>query len=523
MKSRMFKTLRFGVLFLSLTAIGPAAFADSVTVFSTDFNSGAPPEFSGVITTEGVQGYAGLGTCLNVFDGDFLRNTSGTPPLKSTLTLTGLPPHMSISLGFLLAIIDSWDGIACFAGTDTFSVRVDGSLVFSEVFENGCGTQSYVPPPGVELARSQFLGFNPGYLDSAYNMGLDPVFQNIPHTAGTLTVEWFAGGPDFTGGDDESWAIDNVEVILDDNVVPPVANDAVKDFSITSNPNGVWSYGWLSSLGSPLNLYTVTDSTTFSGLSAWLETGMTMYAAPLVGHNDTQTTLCYLSFCVPPGYLQLHPGVNDEVSLVRWTAPTSGRFCVQGAVEGLDRFPGGTGFYEVLNSNTILFSATIDSYQSPVFFHHVLTVSAGYTVDFAVDFGQDGNYFNDSTGIQFKVTKETSIAIDIDIKPGTFPNSINPRSRGVIPVAILTTDTFDATTVDPLSVRFGPSGAIEAHGRGHIEDVDGDGDLDLVLHFRTQDTGIVCGDTSASLTGETFGGQMIEGSDSIRTVGCHSR
>ncbi len=233
-KSRMFNTLRFGVLFLSLTAIGPAALADSVTVFSTDFNSGAPPEFSGVITTEGVQGYAGLGTGPNVFDGDFLRNTSGTPPLKSTLTLTGLPPHTSISLGFLLAIIDSWDGIGCFAGTDTFSVRVDGSLVFSEVFENGCGTQSYVPPPGVELARSQFLGFNPDYLDSAYNMGLDPVFQNIPHTAGTLTVEWFAGGRDFTGGDDESWAIDNVEVIL---------NTFYRDVILGDNPIMYWRLG----------------------------------------------------------------------------------------------------------------------------------------------------------------------------------------------------------------------------------------------------------------------------------------
>jgi hypothetical protein len=53
-----------------------------------------------------------------------------------------------------------------------------------------------------------------------------------------------------------------------------------------------------------------------------------------------------------------------------------------------------------------------------------------------------------------------------------------------------------------------------------LEDVDGDGDTDMILHFKTQDTSIVCGDTSASLTGETFGGQAIEGSDSIKAVGC---
>jgi hypothetical protein len=113
------------------------------------------------------------------------------------------------------------------------------------------------------------------------------------------------------------------------------------------------------------------------------------------------------------------------------------------------------------------------------------------------------------------------IPVAIDIKPGSSPNAINPKSNGVIPVAILTTDTFDATTVDPLTVEFGPGGATEAHGRGHIEDVNHDGEPDLVFHFRTQETGIQCGDTSASLTGETFDGDAIEGTDVIKTVECN--
>lgn len=110
--------------------------------------------------------------------------------------------------------------------------------------------------------------------------------------------------------------------------------------------------------------------------------------------------------------------------------------------------------------------------------------------------------------------------VAIDIKPGSFPNSINPGSRGVIPVAILSDGTFDATTVQPATVRFGPTGTEAAAVHSALEDVDHDGKLDLILHFRTQATGIACGTTSGSLTGTTIGGQAIHGSDSIRTVGC---
>ena len=74
--------------------------------------------------------------------------------------------------------------------------------------------------------------------------------------------------------------------------------------------------------------------------------------------------------------------------------------------------------------------------------------------------------------------------------------------------------------MSPITVQFGPAGASPQHELGHLEDVDNDGDLDLVLHFRSQATGIQCGDTEASLIGETFDGQPIQGADSIVTVGC---
>jgi parallel beta-helix repeat protein len=136
-----------------------------------------------------------------------------------------------------------------------------------------------------------------------------------------------------------------------------------------------------------------------------------------------------------------------------------------------------------------------------------------------LDGDSDGLLVVDMGADELAATRGPTVVV-LDIKPGAIPNNINVRSNGVIPVAILTTDAFDATTVDPLSVRFGPQGAMETHRRGHFEDVNGDNRLDLVLHFTTLKTGIKCGDASALLTGMTVDGLMIEGADSIVTVGC---
>ena len=117
------------------------------------------------------------------------------------------------------------------------------------------------------------------------------------------------------------------------------------------------------------------------------------------------------------------------------------------------------------------------------------------------------------------------IDVEIDIKPGSDPNSINPQSRGVIPVAILTTDTFDAAAVNCDTLVFGPGGASPPSPgasavKCNAEDVNDDGSLDLVAHFVQKDTGIACGDTYADLTGETFDGSQVYGTDSIRVVPC---
>ncbi len=133
---------------------------------------------------------------------------------------------------------------------------------------------------------------------------------------------------------------------------------------------------------------------------------------------------------------------------------------------------------------------------------------------------RDGTW-GDGTGFAYDLFFGV-LSVGIDIKPGSDPNSINLSSAGVIPVAILSSASFDATTVDPDKV-FLAGAKVKMVGKGNKflcseEDVNGDTLVDLVCKVETVQFMIEAGDSTAVLEAETFDGQPIEGSDTIRIV-----
>ncbi|MFQ5874449.1 MAG: SBBP repeat-containing protein, partial [Dehalococcoidia bacterium] len=115
----------------------------------------------------------------------------------------------------------------------------------------------------------------------------------------------------------------------------------------------------------------------------------------------------------------------------------------------------------------------------------------------------------------------TIIDVAIDIKPGSFPNSINLGSNGTVAVAIFSTNGFDATQVDPTTVTLA-SAAVRLKGKGtpmsSTKDVDGNGLLDLIVHVDTEALQLSETDQQAVLEGQTFGGELISGVDTVRIV-----
>jgi hypothetical protein len=128
------------------------------------------------------------------------------------------------------------------------------------------------------------------------------------------------------------------------------------------------------------------------------------------------------------------------------------------------------------------------------------------------------NYGNDNVTVLLN-QGEPTVRTEIDIKPGSDSNPMNPSGQGNLPVAILGSESLDVAEIDAATLTFGPARASYVHRGGpHFEDVNGDGFADLMAHYRIKETGIAFGDIQACVSGETLDGTPFEACDSIRTV-----
>lgn len=223
-------------VFLGLTRICMTVFScllslgvseGAVIAFSSDFESGLSGSITGLASIVSVEGLQGKGNAGNTFSGNLMINKErGLPAASCTLTLSNLPTHNAIQIGFLLAILNSWDGSS---ENDRFEVLLDGQTLFTETFDNFfTNDQTYLPPANVQIVdrinvpqynQQQFpnLGFGgvgTDWGDAGYDMYFEPRLQNIAHSSSSATIVFRATYSGMSLEYDEYWGIDNLKVTL---------------------------------------------------------------------------------------------------------------------------------------------------------------------------------------------------------------------------------------------------------------------------------------------------------------------
>ena len=177
-----------------------------------------------------------------------------------------------------------------------------------------------------------------------------------------------------------------------------LAYDASADFSTSTNPNSVWSYGWSTTLGSAFGLDTSNSTAAYglTGLGGWFS-GQSAEGVPDVLRNNTASPILLAPSTDQPGQLTLNM-FRTTYSIVRWTAPSTGQFSIAATFSAVSTI-GGTTDVHIQTNGVSIFDSAVNGFPSPTSFTGTVSVVSGEHIDFAVGFGSNGNDHEDTTAL----------------------------------------------------------------------------------------------------------------------------
>ncbi|MEE9910189.1 MAG: carboxypeptidase-like regulatory domain-containing protein [Deltaproteobacteria bacterium] len=172
------------------------------------------------------------------------------------------------------------------------------------------------------------------------------------------------------------------------------------DLSGTSNPSGVWSYGWSSTLSSPLHLFTSASTTSLFKI-IWSDPKVDP-TFPLVGVLNRE---------VQPRVIALHPGRYHEYAHIVWTAPATGKCSLATEFSALDK---ATTDVHIVHNNVPIYNNMISGYNDKKSYTSMITVHKGDVIDFAVG-EANGNAMYDTTGISIEISYVSKVLDNVRV------------------------------------------------------------------------------------------------------------
>ena len=279
----------------------------------------------------------------------------------------------------------------------------------------------------------------------------------------------------------------------------------------------------------PLMTYYCTDAFTDfrSASTPWVELSF----EDLYPDVKSSVQLWIRDECPPAAtYFITQIGTNalneDDTYFIFWSNPSTGQYVTvntnkkrSGGVHTIRVGKTDNGTVEYYIDDELLWNTSDipdnSTYEIPKYFGNIILMAQFSSATFT-DYLFGSGYSPEPS------SRAVELEVPIDIRPFSRHNKIYHWERGVIPVAILSSEDFDAPSeVDRESLTFGRTG--EEHSKAFFlrrgKDVNHDGMKDLIFFFRAKMAGFKVGDTEGILKGSTLKGGTIKGKDSVNIVG----